>query len=73
MAEAGEGDPPSLMSPKDSNESTAAVQKHALFEPVALVLLSLATVGMAWCSFQAAVWGGVSQRLMNMSAASSRK
>ena len=62
------------MSPKDSNESTAAVApKHALFEPVALVLLSLATVGMAWCSFQAAVWGGVSQRLMNMSAASSRK
>lgn len=62
------------MSPKDSNESIAvASPKHALFEPVALVLLSLATVGMAWCSFQAAVWGGVSQRLMNLSAASSRR
>jgi hypothetical protein len=47
--------------------------KHALFEPVALVLLSLATVGTAWCSFQAAVWGGVSQRTMNLSAVSGRR
>jgi len=47
-------------------------KKHALFEPLALVLLSLATVGTAWCSFQAASWGGVSQRLTNMSAAASR-
>jgi len=39
---------------------------------MALVLLSLATVGTAWCSFQAATWAGVSQRLMNLSAASSR-
>jgi hypothetical protein len=46
----------------------SARPKHALFEPVALVLLSLATVGTAWCSFQAAVWGGVSQRTMNQSA-----
>jgi len=44
-----------------------------LFEPVALLLLSLATIGTAWCSFQAAVWGGVSQRSMNLSAASSRR
>lgn len=42
------------------------------FEPVALLLLSLATVGTAWCSFQAAAWGGVSQRFTNLSAASSR-
>jgi len=42
--------------------------KHALFEPLALLLLSLATVGTAWCSFQAAVWGGISQRTMNQSA-----
>ena len=47
--------------------------KHALFEPVALVLLSLATVGTAWCSFQATVWGGVSQRTMNLSAAVGRR
>src|SRR4029079_11413153 len=39
---------------------------------VALVLLSLATVGTAWCSFQAATWSSVAQRTMNMSAAASR-
>jgi hypothetical protein len=50
-----------------------AVRKQPLFEPVALVLLSLATVGTAWCSFQAAVWGGVSQRTMNLSAVSGRR
>ncbi|MGZ4964895.1 MAG: hypothetical protein ACXWBP_09740 [Limisphaerales bacterium] len=47
--------------------------RHPAFEAVALVLLSLATVGTAWCSYQAAVWSGVSQRTMNMSAAASRK
>ncbi len=47
--------------------------KRNRFEPVALLLLSLATVGTAWCSFQAAAWGGMSQRLTNLSAASSRR
>jgi hypothetical protein len=47
--------------------------RHPAFEAVALVLLSLATVGTAWCSYQAAVWSGVSQRTMNMSAAASRR
>ncbi len=47
-------------------------RRLALFEPVALVLLSLATVGTAWCSYQAATWGGVAQRLTNVSAATSR-
>src|SRR5262245_22267033 len=42
------------------------------FEPVAVVLLSLATVGTAWCSYQAAVWSAVSQRTMNQSAARGR-
>jgi len=44
-----------------------------MFEPLALVLLSLATVGTAWCSFQAAAWGAVSQRTMNLSAAAGRR
>ena len=63
------------MSPQDSDPLIPAnvARKHALFEPVALVLLSLATVGTAWCSFQAAVWGGVSQRTMNLSAVSGRR
>jgi hypothetical protein len=50
-----------------------AAPRHALFEPLALLLLSLATVGTAWCSYQAAAWGGVSQRFMNQSAAASRR
>ena len=44
-----------------------------MFEPVALLLLSLATVGTAWCSFQAAAWGGAAQGAMNLSTASSRR
>src|SRR5436190_2962391 len=47
--------------------------RHPLFEPLGLLLLSLATVGTAWCSFQAASWQGVSQRLMNLSAAAGRR
>jgi len=47
--------------------------KHPIFEPLALLLLSLATVGTAWCSFEAAAWGGISQRTMNLSAAASRR
>ncbi len=50
----------------------SAKPRHVLFEPLGLVLLSLATVGTAWCSFQAASWQGVSQRLMNLSAATAR-
>jgi hypothetical protein len=61
-----------------SQESSTPVRferaaKHAFFEPAALLLLSLATVGTAWCSFQATVWGGVSQRLTNLSAAAARR
>jgi hypothetical protein len=63
------------MKPPDSDKSTPAAskKKQPLFEPVALLLLSLATVGTAWCSFEAAVWGGVSQRAMNQSAAAGRR
>lgn len=70
------GDEPIVgMQPSGSDKSTPAVlpKKHALFEPVALVLLSLATVGTAWCSYQAAVWGGVSQRTMNLSSVAGRR
>jgi len=51
----------------------AAGKNQPLFEPVALVLLSLATIGTAWCSYQAATWGGISQRSMNESAAAGRR
>jgi len=56
----------------EKTPTSNVTQKHALFEPLALLLLSLATVGTAWCSFQAAAWGGVSQRFSNQSAAASR-
>ena len=61
------------MNPQGSHTSAASTLRHAAFEPIALVLLSLATVGTAWCSYQAAVWGAVSQRTMNLSAAASRR
>jgi hypothetical protein len=71
-----EGKDHSLMGtnpPADGMVTAKAPSKHALFEPVGLVLLSLATVGTAWCSFQAATWGGVSQRTMNLSAIAGRR
>jgi hypothetical protein len=58
--------------PEEPEKAAAARKKTPLFEPIGLILLSLATVGTAWCSFQAASWGGVSQRLTNLSTASSR-
>ena len=47
--------------------------KSALLEAAALILLSLATVGMAWCSYQAAAWGGAAQGAMNLSNVSGRR
>jgi len=60
--------------PQDPERAPPATvaQKHALFEPLALVLLSMATVGTAWCSFQAAAWGGIAQQFSNLSAVSGR-
>jgi len=51
----------------------SAAPKAALLEAAGLLLLSLATVGTAWCSFQAAAWGGAAQGAMNLSTASSRR
>lgn len=61
------------MSATPPGPTPGVVPKHVLFEPVVLVLLSLATVGTAWCSYQAAVWGGLSQRAMNQSNIVGRK
>lgn len=60
--------------PKGTDRAAeASASRRAKFEPIALVLLSLATVGTAWCSYQAATWGGISQRTMNLSAMSGRR
>src|SRR5262245_51433578 len=53
-------------------KQSATSHPRSRFETVALLLLSVATVGTAWCSFQAATWAGASQRLTNLSAASGR-
>lgn len=37
-----------------------------------MILLSLATVGMAWCSYQASIWGSQSTILSSQSSASGR-
>jgi hypothetical protein len=50
----------------------ADTAKTPLLEAAAVLLLSLATVGTAWCSFQSAAWGGAAQGAMNQSSASSR-
>jgi hypothetical protein len=52
---------------------TKAAPKSGLLEGAALVLLSLGTVGTAWCSYEAASWGGAAQGAMNLSTASSRR
>jgi hypothetical protein len=57
---------------QDAAKRVKAKKALTLFEPVALILLSLATVGTAWCSYQAAAWGAVAQRFSGQSAASSR-
>jgi hypothetical protein len=50
-----------------------AAPRTALLEAAALLLLSLATVGTAWCSYQAAAWGGAAGGTMNQSIAASRR
>ena len=42
------------------------------FEALAVILLSLATVGMAWCARQAAVWGTESTKLSIQSVSRTR-
>jgi hypothetical protein len=56
----------------NTTEARAAT-KQAWFESFGLLLLSLATVGTAWCSYQATTWGAATQRIMNQSLAASRQ
>jgi hypothetical protein len=53
--------------------SSAPPGTQAGLESIALLLLSLATVGTAWCSYQATTWGAAAQRLINQSVAASRQ
>jgi len=56
-----------------TTESAEAKPKLGLFEPLGLLLLSLATVGTAWCSYQAATWGGAAAGESNKATAASRR
>ena len=57
-----------------TNPSSAPLNPSAKagLESIALLLLSLATVGTAWCSYQATTWAANAQRLINVSIAASR-
>ena len=48
-------------------------QKKKWVEPVAALLMALATLSTAWCSFQSAAWTRKSNRLMNEFNALERK
>ena len=48
-------------------------EKKQWVEPVAALLMALATLGTAWCSFESAAWTRKSNRLMNEFNALERK
>ena len=60
-------------SAKESETQGTAKVNPALLEGLGLLLLSLATVGTAWCSFEAAAWGGAAAGAANQSTAASRR
>ena len=54
-------------------DSAEAKPNLPLFEPLGLLLLSLATVSTAWCSYQAAAWGGAAGGESGKATAASRR
>lgn len=52
-----------------SSEAKDEKRSRQGFEALAVILLSLATVGMAWCSYQASVWSSESINLSMLSVA----
>ena len=54
-------------------EMTAASPKRKWIEPVIAVLMALATVSTAWCSYESAAWTRRSNGLMNESNALERR
>lgn len=64
--------PSSVSSRMDSGATTASPQnrqenksKKKWVEPIIALVMALATVGTAWCSFESAAWTRRSNRLMN--------
>lgn len=56
-----------------SPSPTAAPPKSPVFESIALLLLSMATIGTAWCSYEASSWGTVSAQLGGAAGGASRR
>jgi hypothetical protein len=52
---------------------TEAAEKKKWVEPIAALLMALATLSTAWCSFESAAWTRKSNRLMNEFNALERK
>src|ERR1043165_9546016 len=58
-------------SPTDSKRDP--MEKKKWVEPVAALLMALATLSTAWCSYQSVAWTRKSNRLMNQFNALERK
>jgi hypothetical protein len=57
---------PSRVAPRSSEiASVQEPQKKRWVEPIAALLMALATLGTAWCSYESAAWTRRSNRLMN--------
>jgi hypothetical protein len=57
---------PPRVAPRDSEiTSVAEPLKKRWVEPIAALLMALATLGTAWCSYESAAWTRRSNRLMN--------
>jgi hypothetical protein len=50
-----------------SEKSSSQPGRYVVFDAIAVILLSLATVGTAWCSYQATAWGSHSTKLSSQS------
>src|SRR4030081_3563896 len=56
---------PSRVAPRSEITSVQEPQKKRWVEPIAALLMALATLGTAWCSYESAAWTRRSNRLMN--------
>lgn len=63
----------SMRSDQQASPTREAQKKKKWVEPVAALLMALATLSTAWCSFESAAWTRQSNRLMNEFNALERK
>lgn len=51
----------------NASSDETAPSGYAVFDAIAIIVLSLTTVGSAWCSYQSAVWSGISAKATDQS------